>query len=823
MVRQFPLKQRQFARENDQFSKEVSRAELGVMMGYSPSVPGSYDFLLGNGEIVPREVIEVVQVHPWDWKRRRVFKAELFPASVLPSVVGSIDASPAPFVLLPESRLSDATTVTLADAPSWSATVAPVSSSLPEEPVNVVDFNESSAPVVVSDATLDSICAPPSFAPVAFADSVISPVSSPMQLLPIADVAPPPAPSAPLLQSVGVRSSSRSAGHHAGFWKGACVASVGDNGWQLPVRRRRRRAKQASIVVSSSKSLETEWFDTRRCDEFDLDSAVSYYAPSANVASLELRPVPSTKCKEVSLSKALRKIDFEKLQRTTAVEIEKQQRIGCLGRVSFRGGELPSSCIVVRAHVLYKDKADGRETCRIAAMGDQLPVDPTAINSSSVASDDHKAFALSLMQAHCKSRGEIMSIRDFDVVGGFLRIKRTSTVPMFLYLPPNLPHGLAGSYVEVHGAIYGLRESNRLFSEEVKRVMVAAGFVAHEISPMTYVKSVHGDGNLKSVVSIHVDDFRVLDNHRPLTDELQAALVHRFEEITEHDPSESFAGVEYKVHPSGAVECSQAKYIERVASIIGVAHLPPVLMPFERDFFRASSLPDKIPYPVKSYCSLTGHLIQMLKTRDDVRHIVSHLCSKNSAPDVGDYHKALLLLRFLYSSRIIGRVFDSKSTELFGHADAAFGVRDNGCSAEAFFLTVGEFNAPFMSVARAQEDVATCPMTAEYMSGSSAAKSLAVYRVLGAALGWEQIGPSVLCVDNSTARRLAIAPEITRKSLHIHTSYHYVRQLIQRGEVSLRLVPSAEMRADVLTKYYGKTAFLKARDVLLNRSAVQVV
>ncbi len=295
-----------------------------------------------------------------------------------------------------------------------------------------------------------------------------------------------------------------------------------------------------------------------------------------------------------------------------------------------------------------------------------------------------------------------MSIRDFDVVGGFLRIKRTSTVPMFLYLPPNLPHGLAGSYVGVHGAIYGLRESNRLFSEEVKRVMVAAGFVAHEISPMTYVKSVHGDGNLKSVVSIHVDDFRVLDNHRPLTDELQAALVHRFEEITEHDPSESFAGVEYKVHPSGAVECSQAKYIERVASIIGVAHLPPVLMPFERDFFRASSLPDKIPYPVKSYCSLTGHLIQMLKTRDDVRHIVSHLCSKNSAPDVGDYHKALLLLRFLYSSRIIGRVFDSKSTELFGHADAAFGVRDNGCSAEAFFLTVGEFNAPFMSVARAK-------------------------------------------------------------------------------------------------------------------------
>ena len=50
---------------------------------------------------------------------------------------------------------------------------------------------------------------------------------------------------------------------------------------------------------------------------------------------------------------------------------------------------------------------------------------------------------------------------------------------MFVRLPKNLPHPLAGQLLEIHHALYGLCESNRLFSLEMTHVLVHnAGFTA---------------------------------------------------------------------------------------------------------------------------------------------------------------------------------------------------------------------------------------------------------------------------------------------------------------------------------------------------------
>ena len=46
-------------------------------------------------------------------------------------------------------------------------------------------------------------------------------------------------------------------------------------------------------------------------------------------------------------------------------------------------------------------------------------------------------------------------------------------------MPSHLPHPLAGRYVAILHVLYGLRESNRLFSDEMIRVLpVDAGFHA---------------------------------------------------------------------------------------------------------------------------------------------------------------------------------------------------------------------------------------------------------------------------------------------------------------------------------------------------------
>ena len=200
------------------------------------------------------------------------------------------------------------------------------------------------------------------------------------------------------------------------------------------------------------------------------------------------------------------------MRKPTAVEVDKQQRLRCLGtKVYDRLSDLPSGSGVVRAHCLYKLKADGRETMRMAAMGNHLPVAPGVSNFASVTSDSDKMFVLSMMQAHAEFYNMPLNMSSFDVVGGFLHIKRTSNVRLFLLIPSNLPHPLAGKYVEILGALYGLRESNRLFMDELKRVVLSAGFQGCPISPMTFVVCDPVDPAKRCALLLHVDDGLPLD------------------------------------------------------------------------------------------------------------------------------------------------------------------------------------------------------------------------------------------------------------------------------------------------------------------------
>ena len=522
------------------------------------------------------------------------------------------------------------------------------------------------------------------------------------------------------------------------------------------------------------------------------------------------------------MCRALRSSDYDKLVKSTAIEVSKQQSLGCLGTQVYASvGDLPKGHMIVDAHVIYKDKDDGCSTCRIAGQGQRLPHDPTIATFASVSSDGDKMFTLAMMQAHCDSHADILTMRDFDVVGGFLRIKRTSSTRLFLHLPSTLPHPLAGLFLEVFGALYGLRESNRLFTDEVTRVVSAAGFTASSVSPMTFVKISSTDSTKKCCVNIHVDDFRTLDNDSALSEDLVAALTARFGVLTTHDPCTTFAGIELLRHSNGAISVTQDRYIQRVATTVGVAHMCPVDVPITSDFFYASILPtDCVPVDPTLYQSLTGHLIQVLKTRDEVRPFVSHLCSCNAAPTYGDYSKALHVLRYLHSTPGMGRVFKSKSTQICGTADAAFALHKDGCSSGAFFLSVGADNAPFHTEAKAQLDVATCPMTAEYYSAGASCQALMHFRQLSADLGWPCDYPSPLFVDNKTAINLAEAPEVSRKSRHIEVKHHYIRQLSARKLIQLFHVSSDSMRADILTKYIPRVSYHRKRDILLNRQAL---
>ena len=55
-------------------------------------------------------------------------------------------------------------------------------------------------------------------------------------------------------------------------------------------------------------------------------------------------------------------------------------------------------------------------------------------------------------------------------------------------------------------------------------------------------------------------------------------------------------------------------------------------------------------------------------------------------------------------------------------------------------------------------------------------------------------------MDSALAKKLAENPEFHKRTKHIEILYHYTRQAISDGYISILQIPSREEVADILTK-----------------------
>ena len=68
-------------------------------------------------------------------------------------------------------------------------------------------------------------------------------------------------------------------------------------------------------------------------------------------------------------------------------------------------------------------------------------------------------------------------------------------------------------------------------------------------------------------------------------------------------------------------------------------------------------------------------------------------------------------------------------------------------------------------------------------------------------------------------KTFAESPRIQRRSRHIETFEHSYRQAVSEGVIKIIHQPTANQRADILTKPMGPLPFIYQRSVLLNQTA----
>ena len=414
---------------------------------------------------------------------------------------------------------------------------------------------------------------------------------------------------------------------------------------------------------------------------------------------------------------------------------------------------------------------------------------------------------------------EQLKLSSFDIPAAFLNIpldKKACPQQLVMCIQKDLPHPLAECWVELLRALYGLKQSNNLFERDIRKQMVTAKFHACPSDPCVYIKYHPLDKKLKCIVCIHVDDGQVICNCPELYTDLITVLETKYGAIEKHDTSASFLGQTIVIDEIGSVTFGLEGYIRKFCVKAGINPLERCEIPSDEELFLEPK--DKAPYDIKNYQRLIGGLIYTLTVRHDIHKEVIYLASKTAYPTGSDYLKVRQVIVYLQTTIYDGPTFyTEEGPVLYGHGDSSYGCHINGRSQSGYYCTIGMTSAPVCCYTGMQNDcVSTSAMQAEYVCLSDLAKKTEWLRFLLDDVGFTQREPTVLFQDNETAIKLSIAPQIPRRSRHIHIEHHFIRDMCEAKRAKVVHVRTEKLVADLLTKPLTATKFKPFKYSLLN-------
>ena len=78
--------------------------------------------------------------------------------------------------------------------------------------------------------------------------------------------------------------------------------------------------------------------------------------------------------------------------------------------------------------------------------------------------------------------------------------------------------------------------------------------------------------------------------------------------------------------------------------------------------------------------------------------------------------------------------------------------------------------------------------------------------------------PKVMCKvfeDNSGALEIARLPKMRPRTKHINVKYHHFREYVERGEIEIYAIKTADQQADLLTKNLPGPMFARLRELIM--------
>ena len=388
-----------------------------------------------------------------------------------------------------------------------------------------------------------------------------------------------------------------------------------------------------------------------------------------------------------------------------------------------------------------------------------------------------------------------MEIEHSDVDTAYLEAKLQEEV--FIEQPHAFKKG--NKVCRLHKALYGLKQSAREWYDTLKKRLEEMGYTSIQKDHAVFIHQNNG-----SIIATYVDDLLILAHTRDTMNDIKASLDKRFK-LKHLGTVSHYLGMQvFRNREKKEMFITQKGYIGQLIEQLGMEDCHTVMSPIDKNMLLGQPQEGyEAPYELKhAYASLIGALNWIAAmTRPDIAFAVHKLSTYLVQPTEEHLQAAKRLIRYLAGTIELGINYRPNSHNnggLIGYTDSSWhDDNNNGRSTSAYLFKL--WNGPISWRSRQQPIVAMSSAEAEYVSAAEACQEALYLRDLMYELH-HVLERVTLRVDNTAAIRMANNPVNHSKAKHMRLRYHFVRQLVQQGEVYMEWISTEGQAADPLTK-----------------------
>ncbi|GJY96531.1 retrovirus-related pol polyprotein from transposon TNT 1-94 [Tanacetum coccineum] len=349
-------------------------------------------------------------------------------------------------------------------------------------------------------------------------------------------------------------------------------------------------------------------------------------------------------------------------------------------------------------------------------------------------------------------------------------------------------------------ALYGLKQAPKAWYDRLKTFLIKHDYTMGMVDNTLFTKK--KDPNL-IIVQIYVDDIIFGSTSQEICDDF-AKIMHDEFEMSMMGELNFFLGLQIKQLEDG-IFFNQSKYIKEMLKKFGLEDSKPMKTPISTETKLTKDVEGESVDNTK-YRGMIGSLLYLTASRPDIMFSVC-LCARfQEDPKTSHLEAVKRIFRYVKGTTHLGLWYPKGSgieTIVYADSDHAGDYVDQK-STSGICTFMGCCLTSWFS--KKQTALAISTTEAEYVSARKACQQALWMKQALVDYGIRLDDIPIMC-DNKGAIDLSKNPVQHSRTKHIEIRHHFLRDNVQKGNISIEKVSSEDNIADILTKPLKREPF----------------